>query len=99
MTILPPVGESQGRWMLERGGRLTLIPVGRPVSQIEKCLEMPCRSPLACEGWGYCRLRNFTYGKVAQAPSAHCPSRLPERGTREGVREISANYSLTPFSP
>lgn len=29
---------------------------GRP----EPCLSAPCRSPFACNIWGYCRERNMT---------------------------------------
>jgi len=23
------------------------------------CISKPCRAPVACEGWGYCRERHF----------------------------------------
>lgn len=28
----------------------------------EPCLEHPCRAPIACNGWGYCRIRNWDSG-------------------------------------
>lgn len=42
----------------------------------EKCLKTRCFSPLACEGWGYCRERN----NEARAEVER------ERAVRAGVR-------------
>jgi hypothetical protein len=33
----------------------------------ESCLDGHCWSPVACEGWGYCRHRNFDHGAPTDA--------------------------------
>jgi hypothetical protein len=53
----------------------------------EPCLAAPCRSPIACGGWGYCRERNV---KDSAAPTeAQIQSRRNiahgRRGHAEGV--------------
>jgi hypothetical protein len=33
----------------------------------EPCLKDRCRSPIACEGWGYCRERNSPLDPMDEA--------------------------------
>ncbi len=35
-----------------------------------ECIKQPCRSPLACEGWGYCRERNMNMEMLLADPLA-----------------------------
>ena len=38
--------------------------------KIEPCLIDPCRAPLACSAFGYCRHRNFIDGRLADRLAA-----------------------------
>lgn len=51
----------------------------------EPCLGASfCRSPTACEGWGYCRERNFMHGEI------------PDEKTRERWRILAKERQNEP---
>ncbi len=52
----------------------------------EPCLKDRCRSPVACEGWGYCRERNLMTDEVDEA--GHRPqSLIDERRAQAATRK------------
>ena len=64
----------------------------------EPCLKSRCYSPVACDGWGYCRERNVSSDPVdenGQRPSWMIKMRRSDAEIRSGLND---HCDYLPFS-